>query len=452
MASFTLDDLSGREVVIWGAGLEAQGALRRIVRRGVASVKVAVDDPGKDKGAIDAIRSVASVEVLTGPAATEQLVRADFVIASPGIPPSNPLWVKLRTVETTVNLWLADHGDRTLAITGSKGKSTTTHLLGQLMQHFVPGTAVGGNIGVAFFDLDEHAPMYVVEVGSPQCERLTFSPRGGGLTALFPEHLDFHGTLENYYRAKRNLFAHGSQFVITTPQVVREWAGVTELDEVRVVPDEALFLDEGRVSEGGSLVAPHLSDALRGAHNLSNVMVALGIVQDCGFDIADPAVATILSELPALEHRLQTVAVDQGVEWVDDSLATAPQPTAAALEVYAERPVVLIVGGLDRGVDYGSLADAVRRHGGVSAVVAIPTSGARIADAITAVQPKTTVIQAGSIAEAVTASASQSRPGGAVLFSPAAPSSGEHVNYKQRSEEFRAAISALERLPHSTPL
>ena len=147
--------------------------------------------------------------------ARQALLGAEWVIASPSIPPSNPMWRAMAEagvhVTTTTDLWFAQFGDRTIAVTGSKGKSTTTTLVEAVLRQCGMSPEVGGNIGRGFFDLDPAAEVFVVEVGSNQSARLAHSPAGGILTALFPEHLDWHGSIDAYFDAKINLFSHGTR-------------------------------------------------------------------------------------------------------------------------------------------------------------------------------------------------------------------------------------------------
>lgn len=447
--NFKLADLAERNPVIWGAGLEAQGVLRRLAELGLANVTVAVDRPGKNSALIDQIAGIGhGTKVVVGADAEASLLGADMVIASPSIPRSNPMWSRISEVDTTTNIWMAQFGARALAITGSKGKSTTTNLLGRIVAAFDPDVAVGGNIGVPFFDLNPQAANYVVEVGSPQCERLTHSPRGGGITALFAEHLDFHGGLQPYYEAKLNLFAHGSQFVVTSKQAEAAHPGVRQSPGSLVVPSEDFFastIEQGRrfeVHTPAGLLRPVVPIALRGAHNLSNLLIALAIAWKAGFDVGDPRVEHAIEQLPQLDHRLEVVVRRAGVEWVDDSLATAPQPTAAALAVYAGRPVVLIIGGFDRGVDFAPLADAVQEHGDV-ALVTVPSNGERIAATIRAKVPDVKVSAAADLSEAVGIADRFAQTGAAVIFSPASPSDASHVDYRSRSRQFRQAIAKL---------
>ncbi len=445
MDGVTIAAVSNAPVVVWGAGLEAQGAVRRLLALGAAEqdIVVAVDRVGKQTAAL-ATMSRLVPGVVVGTEAQARLLSAEFVIASPSIPPANPLWARLGPHDTTTNMWLAEFGDRAVAVTGSKGKSMTTHLLGHLLGQLEPGTQSGGNIGVAFFDLDPTAPLFVVEVGSPQCLRLTHSPLGGALTSLFPEHLDFHGTVENYYGAKANLFEHGSQFVVTTQAVLQTIGDLAPVRDWSVLPDGNLWFEETagfRTQE--AVVSGALSPALRGAHNRMNALLALGVVQRLGYDLGDPRVGQGLGSLSPLAHRLEVVATRSGVEWVDDSLATAPQPTAAALAVYADRPVVLIVGGQDRGIDFGELARAVVAHAQVSAVITVPSNGPKIAAVIAAELPRLTTVDCADVAAAVGAAAEFAGPGTAVLFSPASPSDAASLDYRERSARFRKAIDAL---------
>jgi UDP-N-acetylmuramoylalanine--D-glutamate ligase len=441
----TLADIADRRIVLWGAGLEAQGALLRLRSLGATDICVAVDRVGKNTALIDRMQALGE-PVVVGDDAESALLAADFVVASPSIPPANPLWDRLGPHDTTTNLWLAEFGNRTVAITGSKGKSTTTAALGAVLQSVLDGVAVGGNIGIPFFELPTDSALFVVEVGSPQALRLTHSPRGGGITTLFPEHLDFHGSLHAYYAAKWNLFAHGSEFVVAGGESLRgaqaEAIALPIGPFVWPAPSEDLcFVSDSDAVVGGRHVGFELPHQLSGEHNRGNLLVALGIAARLGVDVADPRIADALHAFEGLEHRLQTVRSVHGVDWVDDSLSTAPQSAAAALAACSGRRVFLLVGGQDRGVDYAPLREALVRHGDV-ALVTIPDSGAAIADSV-GPDAAREVLRTDTIEDAVRACAASAGAGDVVLFSPAAPSGSGYVDYRARSAAFVAAIDAL---------
>lgn len=442
ITSVLLRDIVPLRVVVWGAGLEAQGALRRLLEAGARDVTVAVDRPGKNAEHLDQVRAM-GVPLVVGPDAERALLEAGFVLASPSIPPANPMWERLGPHDTTSNAWMAEFGSRTLAITGSKGKSTTTHLLGHLMRQLDDRTVVGGNIGVPFFDLDPAAPLFVVEVGCQQSARMTHSPRGGAITALFPEHLDFFGTVEAYYASKVNLFAHGSQFAVTTPDVLPTVEAIDWRVPWSTVPDEGVGHDPVLGLRIGSTHVDGLPDALRARHNVSNVMVALGVAAAHGVDLEDPLVADALRSWTGLDHRLQTISMARGMRWIDDSLATAPQPTAAALEVHRGERILLVVGGQDRGVDYEPLAHAVHAHGSV-VVLTVPDNGPRIGEVIRSVASSVEVHDCVDIVDAVTRAAALGQEGDVVLFSPAAPSDAGHVDYRARARAFADTIARLD--------
>ncbi|BCJ61438.1 hypothetical protein Jiend_48600 [Micromonospora endophytica] len=211
-----LSELRGRTVAVWGAGREGRAAVIAIAAHGPADL-VAVDDSANFLTLPWEGPLAEAAPLVTGEEGFARLAAAEVVVRSPGVPQTHPWLVELRhrgvTVTQGTALWMADHGDRTVGVTGSKGKSTTSSLISHLLAAVDRPNVFGGNIGVPTLDLPE-AELYVLELSSYQCSDLTDSPRVAVVTALFPEHLDAHGGEREYYRDKLNLLAYGPRTVV----------------------------------------------------------------------------------------------------------------------------------------------------------------------------------------------------------------------------------------------
>jgi UDP-N-acetylmuramoylalanine--D-glutamate ligase len=442
-----LGDCVDGSVVVWGAGLEGRAAARRLVALGARNVVVAIDQAGKrvDEDAREAVGL--GLSVVIGDDARSSFRSADVVIASPSIPPANPHWEFLSdagvAVTTTSDLWFAQYGHRTLAVTGSKGKSTTASLLSRVVGSVGVDVAFGGNIGVAFFDLPETADVYVVEVGSNQSARLAHSPMGGIITALFPEHLDWHGGYQEYVSAKKNLFLHGSAFLVSHPVDLGILGDLPTSLRVIHAPDQPVV----DALDGQCPIAGRRWDLptnLRTSHNLRNASLVLLAAEAYGVDLSAPEVAQAVAAYEALPHRLELVGQAAGMAWYDDSLATSPAPTLSALQVFPESEIFLIIGGKDRGLDYTPLTEAVRDLGPRAHVYAIPDNGPDLVAMINRWAPAVDTVLCEGIPEAVSRIAAAARPAGVVLFSPAAPTGDGHQDYRSRSMEFVASVRSLE--------
>jgi UDP-N-acetylmuramoylalanine--D-glutamate ligase len=256
-----------------------------------------------------------------------------------------------------------------------------------------------------------------------------------------PEHLDWcrDHTAEEYYRHKLNITAHGPAAVVYNPA-----DPILTAHLAAGLPLHAPFhIDGGTVHHEGEPLFPRDALGIPGRHNGGNLCVALGALQCAGVDVVaeKAAVEAALRTFRALEHRLTPIEDPSGVTFVDDSLSTIPQSAIHAIEAYATRPLTVIVGGEDRGVDYTPLHDYLFEQRVVATLIGIPDSGPRILDAVKDVASVTTH-SADDLVEAVRLARDLTPPGGVVLLSPAAPSYGHFDNYEHRSRVFRSAIEA----------
>ncbi len=455
-----LDDLRGRRVVVWGAGTEGSAAVDVVMRHAPPAELTVIVDGEPAAGA--SARSSGSPE---GRAALE---RAEVILKSPGVSPYVGRFAEAaagKVVTGGTALWMAEtQGRRMVAITGSKGKSTTSSLLHHFLGALGEKAVLAGNIGRAPIEVlgelrnggsqvpGEDVDRYVFELSSFQSAEVNVSPEHGVLTSLFPEHLNWHGTEERYYSDKMNLFADQSCILtanMANPDVARMAGSHRSL---------VAFGVEGVIHPRGSAVVDHdgrvivslNSGRLIGSHNASNVAAALTALRSMGHDLAlraDDLQAALDSFLP-LAHRLQVVGACNGRLVVDDSLSTAPQAAVAALEAYGDRPLAIIVGGFDRGLDYSPLAKACASRRVSTWVLGVPQSGERLVpliEAAVAAQKASHVhvelFEGPSGFDDAVARAEQVTPdGGVILLSPGAPSFGRFIDYRERGMHFRALL------------
>jgi UDP-N-acetylmuramoylalanine--D-glutamate ligase len=446
-----LSELRNRRVAVWGTGREGVAAVNAIAPVGPADLVTVMDR--ETFAATPWTGRLAEVAPLhTGPPALDVLLRADVVVRSPVIGETHPWVVRLRERGIAITggtaLWMAEHAAATIGVTGSKGKSTTTTLIAHLLAAVDRPNTVGGNIGIPVLDLPA-AELYVLELSMYQCADLVDSPRVAALTSLVPEHLDWAGGEKAYYRHKLNLVGHGPGSVVFNAHDARLAAELAARPGLPLAP--AGLPDGFHVAPGpdGSPWA-HLADQplfpraalpLVGRHNSWNLCVALGALRAVGVDCVArrDRLAAAAATVPMLEHRLTPIPDPSGITFVDDSLSTIPQSAVHAIEAYADRPLTVIVGGEDRGVDYAPLHDFLAERAIVATLIGIPDSGSRILSEV-ADLPTITTVEADDLMEAVRLGRERTPPGGVVLLSPAAPSYGRFDNYAHRSRVFRKAI------------
>ena len=434
------DDLAGRTVAIWGAGREARAALEELTRRGITA-RLAVTGDG---GVPEDLLAVTE----TGAAAQALLESADAVVKSPGVPHTSPEFLRLRALGVPVgnltDLWLHEHHERVLAVTGTKGKSTTSSLAHHLLGAVGVRSALVGNGGTPVTTGDQSGlGALVAEVSSYQAADLTVSPRVAVVTSLYPEHLPWHGGYEQYVHDKLTLVAHGPESVVMpdhdgeVARLVRERAAGARLGPPA---DLGLAATADAVSWEGIGEVPAGAVALRGRHNLVNLTLALAAVDALLGPAADrPALLAGVTSYAPLAHRLETVPSGDGRTWIDDSLATAPEAVVAALET-CTGPVTALVGGADRGLAMTPLTDylAARDPDSPVHVLAVGPAGRRLVDE--APDGVAHLRVAPDFATALTWAA-EGEPR-TVLLSPGAPSFDEFRSYEERSAAFRAAALA----------
>ncbi len=446
-------DLRGARAGVWGLGKEGKANLRKLRSLGVEPVLVD-DDPPSDAVTLD-------VPVLpTAAGGLEALAGCEVVVKTPGISRYRPEGTRLGELGIPVvgglGLWLAEASlEQVACVTGTKGKSTEVSIMGHLLTRLGKRVLVGGNIGVLPYDpqVPGDYDYWVIEVSSYQATDLAFSPPVVAVTSLHPDHLPWHGGVEQYYRDKLSAcsqagadltVANGDsdllrqRFPLMGPRV--EW--VSEADEPGATWMDAL--------------------GLPGGHNRRNALIARACLRALNIPGAgdDAALAAAAAGYQGLPSRLTTIGVVDGVTFVDDSLSTNVLPTLAALDAFPGQPVALIVGGQDRGIDYGELADGVLARQAATLVLTLPDSGPRISAVFTeSAELKDRAVRAGhgcdgtgmagvvdcpDLETAVSEAFTWARSAGnaLVLLSPAAPSFGHFRDYKDRAQAFAAAMRA----------
>lgn len=448
----TLDEVLGRRVAVWGLGAEGAALVTLARARGVEPVLI---DDHPD-------RVPASVRDAGGPAGRPVLLPADVpwaavdvVVRSPGVSRYRPELAAAASagvqVTTAMALWLDDHAAApVLAVTGTKGKSTTASLAAAILRADGRAVSLVGNIGVPVVDTyDAPAPdVYVVEVSSYQAADVTVSPCAVVLTSLAPDHLDWHGGVEPYYRDKLRLVE--SARPDGGPCALAVCAGNAEAvrrtgshpgrilfgPEGRVVvdPDGWVRVDGEPVADGGRLHVP-------GVHNVWNLCGAVaGVLLVVGEAPSAAAVGAAVDGFAGLPSRCRVLGTRGGLTFVDDALASNPFAAAASIRTFAGRPLTVIVGGADRGVDGAPLAEAVAGHGATAAVVVLePDSSGLVASLEDAGVDAGTVSSAADLAGAVAAASVRTPAGGVVLFSPGAPTPDGGGGYRARSRAFAEA-------------
>jgi UDP-N-acetylmuramoylalanine--D-glutamate ligase len=433
--------LTSARVGLWGLGVEGMASLRRLESMGLQPVLVD-DNPVAESLGDRAV-------LATGKDGLGTLLTCDVVVKSPGISCYRPEVEQLERagipVRSGLGLWLEDVPlERVAAVTGTKGKSTTTAIAGHLLAGLGYQAQVGGNIGQPPWDPDApESDFWIIETSSYQIPDLTNGPPVVAVTSLSPDHLDWHGSLERYYADKLSLCTKDG-----VRRVVADGSNATLRAQSPALGSHVEWVDPiDPDSDPGASWIRRLG--LPGTHNVRNASIARAVLLAMGIEEArDPArLAEAAEGFAGLPSRCRSIGRIGGVEFVDDSLSTNVLPAQAALEAYGDRPVALLVGGHDRGLDYAPLGQAVARRSSPTLVVTMPENGPRIGAAIRdVVDGAVEVIDAAGLDEAVAlacgwAKGDRANGAGVVLLSPAAPSFGRFADYRARARAFAEAAA-----------
>ena len=437
-----ISELDGKRVAIWGYGREGRAALAalrwRLPRQ---PLTVFCND---DEAAAIAAMEDPNLTIAVSPDAA-QLAAFEIVVKSPGISPySSPAadaaLMGTRFVGGT-ELWFAEHeGEKTICVTGTKGKSTVSALIAHLLRAAGKRTALAGNIGLPLLELLDVAPApdaWVVELSSFQA-RQAVRPDVAVVLNFFPEHLDWHGSEARYFEDKMALVSVGA------PRIAVLNAEDARLGEIDIpAGTHVTFFNYGdgwhlrdyEIWRGQEKVIDARWLALPGRHNRVNLCAALAAIEAFGLD-ARTLAQSALSFRP-LPHRLQSLGTVDGVEFVNDSISTTPHASLAALDCHRGRRVAILVGGYDRGIDWGVFADRLATEA-PRAVITMGQNGPRIGEKLRplAQAGKFALLEAKELEDAVRLARNALENDGVVLLSPGAPSFPRYKDYVERGRHF----------------
>ena len=433
---------AARRAAVYGLGREGRAIVRHLGElRGDLDVVVLLDGEA-DEATRDAAAEL-GVDLVTGETAVVELLAGgtvDVVVRSPGVPLRGAGLTAARDhgvhVASGTNLWFEREApDNVVAITGTKGKSTTSSLLAHLLRGTGRDVALLGNIGTPLLDHPRPArdhDVVVVELSSYQLADLHEPLPVGVWLNLHHEHVDWHGS-HAAYAADKGRIATLARTLVANADDAEVAAAVADHPDLLWVStaEDPVVLGDARLPRQ-ALVDALDASTLVGHHHVANLAAALTAGAAVG---ADPA--ELLDALPGfrpLPHRLELVH-DDGRRWVDDSISTIPEAAVAALRAFPDVPVTLLAGGYDRAQDHAPLVEEVAGRDEV-VVVTMPDTGARLAadlrDRGLAPRPVDDLDAAVDLADELTPD------GGVVLLSPAAPSYGHFTSFEERGDRFAA--------------
>jgi UDP-N-acetylmuramoylalanine--D-glutamate ligase len=446
-------ELKGKKVLVVGLGKSGLAAALFLRHKGA---QVTVSDVRSAESLAKEIPALLEEGIMVEAGGHGLLTfrRQDLIVVSPGVPLDTPELAQAKSFGRPVigELELAARflKGKILAITGSNGKTTTTALAGEILQEAGLPTLVAGNIGepvVGHIEESTENTWSVLEVSSFQLESTEqFHPAIAVILNITPDHLDRHGTFENYALAKERIFAAqdandclvlNADNARTAEAAVRSCARVYWFSIENSV-EQGAWVESGQVvyrsAPGAEIesIMPLGDIPLKGEHNVENVLAA---VCACRLAGASPeAIRRAIETFKAVEHRLEYVATINGVEYYNDSKATNVDATAKAVAAFSGG-VHLILGGKDKGSDYTQLSQLLRER--VRAVYTIGSAAAKIESHLRGV---VSIRSCETLANAVNAAAGAARPGEIVLLAPACSSFDQFENYEHRGRVFKELV------------
>lgn len=435
----------GQNVTILGLSLSGVAAARYLSGKGANCTISEKKEASVDDMQLIQDLSSAGIYVETGDHKRETILNSDIIITSPGIPPHAEIiqFIKENKIRMMGEIELAylEADKPFIAITGTNGKTTTTKLVSEILTNSGLYAPVCGNIGIPavnYLDVPQ-LDYFVAEVSSFQIATSpVFKPQIAVFLNYTPDHIDWHGSKESYFKAKADLFTgHRSpvwSVLNACDPMVSQLADQT-LSKViffgREMPSESVFIKESAIVYKNTASVTEiikLSDiALRGEHNLQNIMAAIAIA--CILKIDPESVKKTISGFKPPEHRLEYVDTINGIDFYNDSKATNCDSAICALRAFEEK-VVLIAGGKDKGTDLTQFAQEVKKR--ASAVILIGQATERFKEALYGFD---NIKTASSLEEAIDVSLDLRL--GTVLLSPACASFDMFKNFEERGQVFK---------------
>jgi UDP-N-acetylmuramoylalanine--D-glutamate ligase len=460
----------GTRVVILGAARQGLALARWLTKHGAT---VTLSDKHSEAELASAREALSGLPIqwVLGGHPVELLDHADMLCLSGGVPLTLPIVDAARkrgiSLSNDTQIFMEAVPCKTIGITGSAGKTTTTTLVGEMAKEAYGNQAyIGGNIGDPLINyVDEMQPNHlaILEISSFQLEQMTISPNVAVILNITPNHLDRHGTMEAYTAAKARIleFQSSKDAAVLGRDDAGAWNlhdkvkgklhsfGFSKIDE----DAEGTYWDDGilYLYDHGVDIPLLRRDQiqLRGNHNVSNVLAAFAIGHTAGFPL--DAMLTAAEEFRGVPHRLELVRELRGVHWYNDSIATAPERTMAAIRSFDES-IVLLLGGRDKDLPWNDLANLI--HQRVDHVVLFGEAADKIKKALTADGQRAEHIETSAkkpltldhvehLYDAISKAAEVAEAGDVVLLSPGGTSFDEFKDFEERGEKFRLWVQKL---------
>lgn len=437
-----MNEIQGKSALILGYGIEGQSVFR-FLKKIFPEMKVGIADvmnvDGKQKG----------LTIHAGVNYLDAISQYDTIIRSPGVSYFEVVKRNPKHLTSATNIFFSRTAGKVIGVTGTKGKSTTTSLIHQLLMTKFSDVRLVGNIGTPFLDELENQTSdtwFVAELSSHQLNDVRYSPHIAVVLDVTPEHLDYYPNFDFYKEAKARIVASqtNSDWVVGNPShptvskiisqsvAQKKYFGMDNSDECQS------FLFDGQIfAKFNNQVQPviYVKDLkVLGPANIENVLAAITVGTIFQLDIEK--VKNTLTKFVPLPHRLSSIGIYKNIEFFNDSLATTPEAVINALDALKGRPITLIAGGYDRGVKLEELVNYLIGSKDLVHLILLPETGNKIAGLLNKASHNISLHQVLDLRSAVDAAFSFTQKGGVCVLSPGAASFNQFKDYKDRGDQF----------------
>ncbi len=441
MSKQIINYLADKNIAILGFGREGKSTYQ-FIRKYLKEKRLTIID--KDEQIINSINSDKYLDFVLGEHYLDHLDKYDLVIKAPGIVLKDR---HLNNITSQLELTLKYFKDNIIGITGTKGKSTTTSLIYQILKSQKDNVYLLGNIGIPIFDyIDEidSDSLLVIEMSAQQLEYVDYSPKYGIIINLFEEHLDYFQTKENYFKTKLKMFEYQGKDDFSLYYEDNKTLNSYVDDKYLGKKIKISSINKANIYINGEYIYHknkklyNINDKryLLGNHNLIDIMFALAISEL--FKLDTKKVVECINNFQGLEHRLEYVGKYCDIMYYNDAIATIPEATKYAIETLKSVDT-LIFGGMDRGIDYQEFAEFLAKSN-IHNLVCLKDSGYKIGHMIESYGTENKVIHVKDLKEAVEYAKKNTEKGKICLLSPAAPSYNEFKNFEEKGNTFKKLV------------
>ena len=424
----------GKRVLILGFGREGKSTLD-LIKDLDCEIGISDQNPNFTD-------DVKKYDLYSGDSYLEPIKEYDIVMKTPGIALLDKIDKKDREKITgQTDLFLRFCPNYTIGVTGTKGKSTTSSLIAHILNYCGKNAVLIGNIGIpplSVVDTLDKDTVVVMEMSCHQLEYVKASPKASVLLNVYEEHLDHYVDFNAYKAAKENIYRYQGENDVLIYNKALQNEKIASLPSKKITASmeekaDVYVSDKDIFVEGKAISIEKLVPKLEGKHNLYNIGIALcaALCQGCDFDKAVEAVGSF----NGLEHRMEYVRTVKGVRYINDSISTIPLATINAVKTFNADTV--IIGGMDRGINYDILVDFLN-SGNAENIICLPDSGYRIADML---NTKLNVYRVKDMEEAVAKAYDVAKR--CCVLSPAAASYGFYKNFEERGRHFKELVNGL---------